>query len=113
MDYAAAYAAWQADPEAFWAAAAEGITWERRWDRVFDPAGGTFGRWFPGAALNTCANCLDRHVAAGRGEQAALIWDSPLSGHTDPVHLPRSSAIAPRGLPAPSPTAACGAATSS
>ncbi|MBN9510614.1 MAG: AMP-binding protein [Alphaproteobacteria bacterium] len=82
MDYAAAYAAWQADPEAFWAAAAEGITWERRWDRVFDPASGAFGRWFPGAALNTCANCLDRHVAAGRGEQAALIWDSPLAGQT-------------------------------
>jgi propionyl-CoA synthetase len=83
MDYATAYSAWQADPERFWAEAAEGITWERRWDRIFDPAGGAFGRWFPGAQLNTCANCLDRHVAAGRGEQPALIWDSPMAGRIE------------------------------
>ncbi len=76
--YPATYAAWMADPEAAWARAAEGIDWTRRWDRAFDPASGPFGRWFPGAELNTCANCLDRHVAAGRGEQPALIWDSAM-----------------------------------
>jgi propionyl-CoA synthetase len=83
MDYAATYAAWQADPEAWWAAAAEGIDWDRRWDRVFDPALGTFGQWFAGARLNVCANALDRHVAAGRGEQAALIWDSAMEGRIE------------------------------
>ncbi len=78
--YDGAYAAWRADPNAWWAEKAQGIDWIRRWDRAFDPAAGPYGRWFPGAVLNTCHNCLDRHVAAGRGEQVALIWDSPLAG---------------------------------
>jgi propionyl-CoA synthetase len=82
-DYAAEYAAWQADPHAWWAAAAEGIDWDRRWDRVFDPASGNFGQWFAGGRLNTCFNALDRHVAAGRGEQTALIWDSPMAGRLE------------------------------
>ena len=46
-----------------------GITWERRWDRVFDASIGPYGRWFPGAMLNTCFNCIDRHVA-GRPRRA-------------------------------------------
>ena len=81
--YAEAYAAWHTDPDAWWAVVAEGITWERRWDRVFDPSIGPYGRWFPGAMLNTCFNCVDRHVLAGRGEQAALIWDSPMTGRIE------------------------------
>jgi len=81
--YAEAYGAWRRDPEAWWAAIAEGIVWERRWDRVFDPTQGPYGRWFPGGVLNTCFNCLDRHVAAGRGQQAALIWDSPMTGQIE------------------------------
>ena len=78
--YPAAYAAWRRDPEAWWADAAQGITWDRPWDRVFDPGDGPYGRWFPGAHLNTSFNCLDRHVAAGRGAQPALIWDSAMEG---------------------------------
>ena len=81
--YAEAYAAWRADPEAWWEAVAEGIVWERRWDRVFDASSGPYGSWFPGATLNTCFNCVDRHVLAGRGEQAALIWDSPMTGRIE------------------------------
>ena len=83
MNYAEAYAAWRADPQAWWAATAEGITWTRRWDRVFDPAIPPYGRWFPGAELNTCFNCIDRHVEAGRGDQQALIWDSPMTGRIE------------------------------
>jgi len=67
-------------PEEFWAAAAEAIDWERRWDRVLDDSRPPFYRWFPGAKLNTCWNAVDRHVAAGRGERVALIWDSPVTG---------------------------------
>ena len=37
-------------------------------------------RWFPGAQLNTCHNALDRHVESGRGDQPALIYDSPVTG---------------------------------
>src|SRR5690242_10764938 len=67
-------------PEEFWAEAAEAIDWERRWDRVLDASRPPFYRWFPGARLNTCWNAVDRHVAAGRGERVALIWDSPVTG---------------------------------
>jgi propionyl-CoA synthetase len=67
-------------PEEFWAEAAEAVDWERRWDRVLDASRPPFSRWFPGARLNTCWNVLDRHVAGGRGERFALIWDSPVTG---------------------------------
>jgi propionyl-CoA synthetase len=67
-------------PEEFWAEAAEAIDWERRWDRVLDSSRPPFYRWFPGARLNTCWNALDRHVAGGRAERTALIWDSPVTG---------------------------------
>jgi propionyl-CoA synthetase len=81
--YTQAYDAWRADPAAWWAKLAEGIDWDRRWDRVFDSSLGPYGRWFAGATLNTCFNCIDRHVLAGRGEQAALIWDSAMTGRVE------------------------------
>jgi propionyl-CoA synthetase len=67
-------------PEEFWAEAAQAIDWEQRWDRVLDASRPPFFRWFPGARVNTSWNAVDRHVAAGRGERAALIWDSPVTG---------------------------------
>jgi propionyl-CoA synthetase len=78
--YAETYRRSLAEPEAFWAEAAEAIDWERRWDRVLDDRRPPFYRWFSGGRLNTCWNALDRHVAAGRGERVALIWDSPVTG---------------------------------
>ena len=74
------YARSLAEPEAFWAEAAEAIHWERRWDRVLDDSRAPFYRWFPGAVTNTCYNALDRHVEGGRADQAALIYDSPITG---------------------------------
>jgi propionyl-CoA synthetase len=68
------------DPEGFWAAAAEDVVWERRWDRVLDYSRPPFARWFVGGRLNTCENALDVHVARGRGKQRALIYDSPVTG---------------------------------
>ena len=61
------------------------ITWETRrlGSRDSIASSGPYGRWFPGAMLNTCFNCVDRHVLAGRGEQAALIWDSPMTGRIE------------------------------
>jgi propionyl-CoA synthetase len=73
------YAAWKADPSAFWAEAAREIDWFKPAEKVFDPDAGVYGRWFVGAECNTCHNAVDRHVAAGRGEQAAIIYDSPLA----------------------------------
>ena len=66
-------------PEAFWSEAARDISWFKLWDKVFDPYAGHYGRWFVGAETNTAYNCLDRHVADGRGAQPALIYDSPVT----------------------------------
>ena len=69
-----------ADPTAFWADAAQAVTWTREPKRVLDDSNPPFYRWFPDGELNTCANALDRHVDAGRGDQPALIYDSPVTG---------------------------------
>ncbi|MBV9705458.1 MAG: propionyl-CoA synthetase [Methylobacteriaceae bacterium] len=78
--YAETYARWQRDPEAFWAAAAQEIDWVEPPAKIFDPAAGACGRWFPDATCNTCWNALDRHVAKGRAAQPGLIYDSPVTG---------------------------------
>ena len=64
----------EADPEAFWAAQAERLDWTRRWDQVLDwkPP---FARWFVGGKLNASVNCLDRHLAQGRGDRPAILWE--------------------------------------
>ena len=78
--YEALYRRSIADPARFWADQAEWIDWEKQWDRVLDDSDAPFYRWFAGGRLNTCYNALDRHVEGGRGEQTALIWDSPVTG---------------------------------
>ena len=77
--YDETYGAWLREPEAFWAEAAQDIHWIKTWDRVLDDDKPPFYRWFPGAQTNTCYNAVDRHVEAGRGEQAAIIYDSPIT----------------------------------
>lgn len=77
--YRQAHARSLADPEGFWGEAAAAIDWERPFERVLDTSHPPFYRWFPGGMLNTCHNAVDRHVAAGRGEQVALIYDSPVT----------------------------------
>ncbi len=76
-----AYARWRRAPEPFWAEAAEAVSWYRRWNQVLDGSRAPFYRWFSGGVVNTCYNALDRHVAAGRADQPALIYDSPVT-HT-------------------------------
>jgi propionyl-CoA synthetase len=74
------YARWQRDPFGFWAEAAGDIDWFEKPKKAFDPSAGVYGRWFVGGVCNTCFNAVDRHVNAGRGEQPAVIYDSPLAG---------------------------------
>lgn len=74
------YTGWQADPEAFWADAAKSIDWFTPAKRIFAADQGAYGRWFDGATTNTCHNCVDRHVENGRADQAAIIYDSPITG---------------------------------
>ena len=77
--YDEVYARAERDPEGFWAAAAEDVYWERRWDRVLDARRPPYYRWFAGGRLNTCYNALDGHIDRGRGKQLALIHDSPVT----------------------------------
>src|ERR1043165_7223345 len=72
------------DPEGFWAEAAREIDWIEPAKKIFDPSMGLYGRWFAGGVVNTCYNALDRHVAGGRGNQVALIHDSPLASPGGP-----------------------------
>ena len=79
MSYDEVYSRSISDPDGFWGEAAQSIHWEKPWDRVLDDSNAPFYRWFTGGELNTCYNALDRHVEAGRGDQAALIYDSPVT----------------------------------
>ena len=62
------------DPAAFWAGLAAELHWFRPWDSVLDwqPP---FAQWFVGGKLNAAYNCLDRHIAAGRRNKAAIVWE--------------------------------------
>ena len=68
------------DPSGFWSEAARAIEWDRFPTTILDDHRAPFFRWFSDGVLNTCHNALDRHVSAGRGEQAALIHESPVTG---------------------------------
>jgi propionyl-CoA synthetase len=77
--YPEVYARAMRDPEGFWGEAAAAIDWYEPAKRVFDKDAGVYGRWFTGASCNTCYNAIDRHVERGRGGQAAIIYDSPVT----------------------------------
>ena len=79
QDYESVYARWQRDPEGFWAEAAEDIHWYKRWETLLDVSRKPLYRWFVGGEVNTCYNAVDRHVDDGRGDQDALIYDSPVT----------------------------------
>ena len=77
--YNATYQYAQNHPEEFWSEAAEQLVWQRRWDKVLDDNSSPFTKWFSGGKINTCYNALDIHLESGRGEQAAIIYDSPVT----------------------------------
>ena len=78
--YHEVYRRWQQAPEEFWAEAASTIEWFSPPEKIFDADIGVYGRWFVGATCNMCHNAVDRHVAGGRADQTALIYDSPVTG---------------------------------
>ncbi len=81
MGYADVYAAWKADPEAFWMEQAKAIDWDTPPTRALNDDNAPLYEWFSDAKVNTCYNAVDRHVENGRGEQTAIIYDSPIT-HT-------------------------------
>jgi propionyl-CoA synthetase len=79
-DYGTAYRRSLEDPSGFWDDAARAVSWVRKPQRVLDDENAPLYRWFPDGTLNTCYNALDRHIVEGRADQAALIYDSPVTG---------------------------------
>jgi len=77
--YPEIYARSLRDPEGFWGEQVEALDWIEKPKKVFDPKAGIYGRWFTDGVCNTCWNAIDRHVKAGRGKQAAFIYDSPVT----------------------------------
>jgi propionyl-CoA synthetase len=78
--YRETYQASIEDPDAFWGEQVSLIDWITMPSQVLDRSRAPFYRWFPGGLLNTCYNALDRHVIKGRADQAALIYDSAVTG---------------------------------
>lgn len=81
MGYNEVYSAWQADPEGFWMDAAKGIDWVQSPSKAYFEQGPA-GEWFADAMVNTCFNAVDRHVLAGRGDQIAIMHESPITHAT-------------------------------
>ena len=79
MGYRDTYAAWQADPEGFWMQAAEAIDWQQKPTRALFAENPPIYEWFSDGMVNTCWNAVDRHVLAGRGDQIAIMHESPIT----------------------------------
>lgn len=67
------------NPEAFWSARADAIDWDTKWDQILDRSSKPIPTWFSGGKVNAAWNCVDRHVAAGHGEQVAIRFESPVT----------------------------------
>ena len=79
MSYEKLYNQWKSNPCEYWDKLSEGIVWNKKRDKVLDESRAPFYQWFPGAKLNTCYNCVDRHVENGKQNQLAIIYDSPIT----------------------------------
>jgi propionyl-CoA synthetase len=79
MGYHAEYDAWKSDPESYWLKAAQAIDWDLAPTRALFERGNNLYEWFSEARVNTCYNAVDRHVENGRGDQVAIIHDSPIT----------------------------------
>src|SRR5256714_7235290 len=62
------------DPAGFWAEQAESLSWFKKWDKVLE-WNAPFSKWFVGGKINASYNCIDRHLAAGRANKAAIVWE--------------------------------------
>ncbi|MBL4613190.1 MAG: AMP-binding protein, partial [Emcibacter sp.] len=78
--YHEVYNDWRSNPSGFWTDAAQSVHWTKSFDKVLEDSKAPFYTWFPGGEINVCYNAVDRHVKSGRGDQAALIYDSPVAG---------------------------------
>jgi len=80
MGYAEVYKSWQDDPEGFWLEQAKAISWDKAPTRALHAENAPLYEWYKDTQVNACYNAVDRHVEAGRGDQTAIIYDSPITG---------------------------------
>ena len=80
MGYSDVYGSWKQDPEAFWMKAAEAIDWIEKPSKALFDENAPLYEWYSDGVVNTCYNAIDRHVEAGKGDQVAVIYDSPITG---------------------------------
>ena len=73
------YKSWKNNHLKFWGKQAKAISWWQKPKKILDDSNSPFYKWFPDGTLNTCYNAIDRHVLSGRGEQDAIIYDSPVT----------------------------------
>ena len=77
--YRTEYTNWQTNPEQFWLQQANQLDWFTA-PTVANQTDDGVTHWFPDGQMNTCYMALDYHVENGRGDQLALIYDSPVTG---------------------------------
>ena len=80
MSYKKVYNSWKNDPEAFWMTAADAIDWVTKPSKALFAGRAPLYEWFSDSEVNTCYNAVDRHVLNERGDQKAIIYDSPMTG---------------------------------
>ncbi|RYG89673.1 propionyl-CoA synthetase [Loktanella sp. IMCC34160] len=85
MGYKDVYDSWKADPEGFWMEQAKAIDWDTPPTKALNDTNAPLYEWFTDARVNTCYNAVDRHVENGRADQAAIIYDSPITGVKDQI----------------------------
>ena len=78
-DYEKLHGESMADPLGFWGKQAEEVSWDTPFTEVLDSTEAPFFKWFPDGQINMCYNAVDVHVDNGRGDEVALVYDSPVS----------------------------------
>ena len=85
MSYDKNYSSWKNDPISFWEEKAKNIDWFKPWKKTLEEKGSSSWSWFTGGSLNTCYNCIDRHIKRGKGDKVAIIFDSPITNYKNKI----------------------------
>jgi propionyl-CoA synthetase len=85
MSYSDIYQSWKNDPEAYWMEAAKGVSWSKEPTKALFDEDAPIYEWYKDGEINTCYNAVDRHVEAGKGDQVAIIYDSPITGSASKI----------------------------
>jgi propionyl-CoA synthetase len=85
MSYDKNYSNWKNDPISFWEEKAKNIDWFKPWEKTLEEKESSSWSWFTGGSLNTCYNCIDRHIKRGKGDKVAIIFDSPITNYKNKI----------------------------